>query len=150
MATTLTRNLLHITFSTKQREPLISDAIEPHLHAYLGGICRRSESPALTIGGTSDHVHLLVSLSKSLALSDLMMELKRDSSKWVKDHPAGTRDFAWQEGYFAFSIGASGIDDLTAYVANQKAHHATIDFKDELRKFLRKYEVEFDERYVWS
>jgi putative transposase len=149
MATTLTKVLLHITFSTKQRDPIISEAIEPHLHAYLGGICRRLESPALTIGGTSDHVHLLVSLSKSLALSELMMQLKRDSSRWVKDHPSGSRDFAWQEGYFAFSTGASTIEDLTAYIANQKAHHATIDFKDEVRMFFRKYGIECDERYVW-
>jgi REP element-mobilizing transposase RayT len=147
MASTLTRILIHVTFSTRHREPLIPESIEPDLHAYIGGICRRFESPLWTMGGTADHVHMLVSLSKKVALSDLLMEIKRDSSKLMKStSPA----FSWQDGYFGFSIGESGAAALREYIARQKEHHATIDFKEEMRAFMRKYGIEWDERYVWD
>jgi putative transposase len=149
MASTLTKLLVHVTFSTKDRTPTITSAIEPDLFAYIGGICRRMESPMLFINGVPDHVHMLVSLGKTVALSDLMLNVKRDSSKWVKGHE-GFESFRWQDGYFGFSIGESGVDALRAYVANQKEHHAAVDFKDEVRTFLRKYGIEWDERYVWE
>jgi putative transposase len=150
MASTLTRILLHITFSTKKRAPLIPAAIEPDLYAYIGGICRRMESPLLAMGGTPDHVHMMVSLGKTVAVSDLMLEAKRDSSMWIKDKSAALQEFAWQDGYFAFSIGESGVNALRAYIANQKEHHKSVDFKDEDRAFLRKFRVEWDERYIWE
>src|SRR5215831_10542797 len=100
MASTLTRILIHVTFSTRHREFLIPDLLEPDLYAYVGGICRRFESPLLTMGGTRDHVHMLVSLSKKVALSDLLLEVKRDSSKMAKDQVGS--DFGWQDGYFGF------------------------------------------------
>lgn len=148
MASTLTRLLIHITFSTKDRRPLIEPEIESGLIAYVGGICRRLESPLLAMGGTTDHVHLLLSLAKTVTLADLLLHVKRDSSKWMKQHSVA--DFAWQEGYFAFSIGQSGVVALEAYIAGQKEHHATRDFKDEVREFLRKYGVEWDEKVIWS
>ncbi len=150
MASTLTKILLHITFSTKNRQAVLPAALEPGLFAYMGGICRRMQSPVLTINGTVDHVHMLVSLAKTVALSSLMMELKRDSSKWIKENDAAMQGFEWQDGYFAFSIGESGVEALTHYIANQKEHHKTVDFKDEMRTFLRKYGIEWDERYVWD
>jgi len=150
MASTLTRLLVHITFSTKSRAAIIPEAIGPDFYAYIGGICRRMESPLLTMGGVADHVHMLVSLGKTVALSDLMLNIKRDSSKWMKEKDAAFGTFGWQDGYFAFSIGESGVDALRAYIANQKEHHKTIDFKDEMRAFLRKYGIEWDERYVWE
>ncbi|MBC7772515.1 MAG: IS200/IS605 family transposase [Pyrinomonadaceae bacterium] len=150
MASTLTKVLLHITFSTKNREAMLSSAIESPLFAYIGGICRRMDSPMLTMNGTADHVHLLVSLGKTMPLSDLMLNIKRDSSKWVKDGGETFRDFAWQVGYFAFSIGESGVEALKSYIANQKEHHKTINYKDEMRTFFRKYGIEWDERYVWE
>ncbi len=150
MASTLTRILVHITFSTKNRVAAIPETIEPGLYAYIGGICRRMESPLLAMGGVVDHTHMLVSLGKTVALSDLMLNVKRDSSKWMKERDAALREFAWQDGYFAFSIGESGVDALRAYIADQKQRHKTIDFKDEVRTFLRKYAVEWDERYVWG
>jgi len=150
MASTLTKVLLHITFSTKNRTPLIPEAIEADLYAYIGGICRRMDSPLLAMGGTADHVHMMVSLGKTVALSGLMLEVKRDSSKWIKDKNAALREFTWQDGYFGFSIGESGVDALRAYIANQKEHHKSIDFKDEVRAFLKKYSVEWDERYIWE
>ncbi len=147
MASTLTRILLHITYSTKDREPLLAPEIEPTLYPYVGGICRRMQSPLLAMGGTVDHVHMLVSLGKTVALAELMLHVKRDSSKWMKDH---VRGFAWQDGYFSFSIGQSGVEALRAYIAKQKEHHKRVDFKDEVRSILRKYGMEWDERYLWD
>lgn len=146
MASTLTRLLIHITFSTKHRAPFIPQHVEEHLYAYCGGICRNHESQLLKIGGTADHLHLLVSLSKNIALSNFMLHLKRDSSKWMKP---STHDFAWQDGYFAFSIGESGVDALSSYIADQKQHHERIDFRDEMRAFCRKYRVTLNEEYAW-
>jgi len=150
MASTLTRLLVHITFSTKRREALIPEEIEPNLYAYIGGICRRMESPLLAMGGITDHVHLLVSLGKTVALADLMLNIKRDSSKWIKEQDAALSAFGWQDGYFAFSIGESVVDALRIYIANQNEHHKTVTFKDEMRGFLRKYGIEWDERYAWD
>ena len=150
MASTLTKVLLHIAFSTKNRDPIIPTTIEPRLYAYIGGICRAMNSPLLAMNGVSDHVHMFVSLSKTIALSDLLLNVKRDSSKWVKENDATLHDFAWQDGYFAFSIGESQVEALQAYIARQKEHHKTVDFKDEMRAFFRKYGIEWDERYVWT
>lgn len=148
MASTLTKILLHITYSTKNRAAIIPSAIEPDLYAYIGGICRCMDSPLLAMNGTENHVHMFVSLGKTVALSDLMLNVKRDSSKWFKEKDAALGDFSWQDGYFAFSIGESGADALRVYIANQKEHHKTVDFKDEMREFLRKYGIAWDERYV--
>ena len=109
MAQTLTRLLVHVVFSTKDRCNWITRAVEPELYAYLGGICRNRESPALAIGGTENHIHLLTSLSKKIALADLMMTLKKDFSKWIKAKGDVFRDFHWQDGYGAFSIGESQV-----------------------------------------
>lgn len=150
MAQTLTSLLVHVIFSTKNRADLIPPEIEPKLHAYLGGIAKGKGCVALGIGGTANHVHLLVSMSKNLALSDLMEDLKKDSSKWIKTQAAGLGDFYWQEGYGAFSIGQSGVGDLKDYIAGQHERHRSVSFREEFVAFLRKYDVRFDERYVWG
>ena len=150
MASTLTKILLHITYSTKHRDAMIPEAVEPELYAYIGGICRRMGCPLLAIGGTSNHVHLMVSLSKTVSLAELMMNIKRDSSKLVKEKDPAASGFTWQKGYFTFSIGESGADGLRKYIANQKEHHATVSFQDEIRLLLQKYGMEFDERYMWD
>jgi REP element-mobilizing transposase RayT len=147
MASTLTKVLVHIVFSTKHREPLIGPGVEADLHAYIGGICRNMDSPLLAINGTADHVHMMVSMSKNVALSDLLLNVKRDSSKWMHER---THDFAWQSGYFAFSIGESNAAALRQYIADQKEHHASVSFVDEVRSLLRKYGVAWDEEHVWS
>jgi len=150
MASTLTKLLIHITFSTKQRAAMIPAPIEPNLYAYIGGICRRMESPLLAMHGTTDHVHMLISLSKNIPLADLMLNVKRDSSKWIKEQDLALNHFAWQDGYFAFSIGESGVDALRAYIANQKEHHKSMSFMDEVRALLDKYGIQRDERYIWE
>ena len=150
MAQTLTRMLVHVIFSTKERRNLITPEIEPEMHAYLGGICRNLESPALAIGGTENHVHLLISLSKNLALSDLMMALKKDFSKWVKTKGDTFRDFYWQNGYGAFSIGESQVLAVREYIHGQKERHQTATFEEELVALAERYNVSFDPRYLWA
>jgi REP element-mobilizing transposase RayT len=108
------------------------------------------DSPLHAMNGTTDHVHMLVSQGKSIALSDLMLNVKRDSSKWIKEKDASLREFAWQDGYFGFSLGVSQEEPTQTYIANQKAHHTTVDFKEEMRAFLRKNKMKWDERYVWD
>ena len=107
----------------------------------------RNGCALLAAGGTADHVHLLVSLSKSISVVELLLPLKRDSSAWMKD---AAPEFSWQDGYGAFSVGESQVEALRAYFAKQKEHHRTATFQDEYRTLLRKYGVEFDERYVWG
>jgi len=150
MAQTLTRLLVHVVFSTKERRNLIVPVVEPDLHPYLGGICRRCESPALVVGGTENHVHLLISLSKKIALSDFMMMLKKQSSKWLKTKGNDLVGFHWQDGYGAFSIGESQVGAVTEYIRGQTERHKSLPFEDELVTLAKRYGVAFDPRYLWS
>jgi REP element-mobilizing transposase RayT len=147
MSQTLTRILIHLVFSTKNRSPMIDPAVEADLFAYLGGICRAKGCALLCAGGTADHVHLLVSLSKTITLADLLLNLKRDSSAWLKSR--GAPRFSWQSGYAAFSIGESNVAALKRYIASQKRHHARRSFQDELRALCGRYGVEIDEVHAW-
>ena len=150
MAATLTSVLLHFTFSTKHRESLIPVDIFPELFAYMGGVCRDMKSPLLHAGGVADHVHLLVSLGKTVAYADLMMHVKRASSMWIKNARPGLSQFAWQDGYFCFSVGHDAIDDVRAYFDRQAEHHRTRGFQEEMLAFLKKYGVEYDPKYLWE
>jgi putative transposase len=150
MAQTLTRMLVHIVFSTKERRNLIASDLEPELYKYIGGICRTNESPLLAAGGTDNHLHLVVSLSKNLALSDLLMIMKKDSSKWIKSKGPRFADFHWQDGYGAFSIGESQLETVRAYLGRQKERHRRMTFEEEFVAFLERYKVPFDPRYVWT
>jgi len=150
MPQSLASVLVHIVFSTKHRQPLIKPEIEKELFSYMAAIFRQYESPAITINGTDDHVHILCSLSRKMALSDLLEEVKKSSSKWIKTKGAAYKNFYWQNGYGAFSIGESGVAGLKEYIANQKERHREKTFQDEYRAFLKLYNVEYDERYVWD
>ena len=150
MAQTLTSLLVHIVFSTKHRQPLIYPEVEADLFAYMGGILRNNNSRLLTAGGTSDHLHLLVSQSKTIALSELVMDVKKDSSSWLKTQDRSFRNFHWQDGYGGFSVGVSEVPRLTQYIANQKEHHRKVMFQEELLQFLKEYEIEYDERHLWN
>jgi putative transposase len=150
MAQTLVKLYVHIIFSTKNRADLIQTEIEEELFAYIGGITNQNKSKLLAANGTADHIHLLVSMSKNIELSELVGDIKRDSSKWIKTKGAAYRRFRWQDGYGAFSVGYTQIEDVKKYIANQKTHHADVSFEDEFRYFLNKYEMEYDERYVWD
>ncbi len=150
MAQTLVSLLVHIIFSTKHRAELIAPEIEPDLYAYLGGIAREHHARLLSAGGTSNHVHLLISQSKNMALSDLLEELKKSSSVWIKTQDAALAKFHWQDGYAAFSVGASQVQAVKDYLARQKQHHRKKTFQEELIEFLEKYDIEYNEKYLWS
>lgn len=149
MAQTLVSLMVHVIFSTENREPFITAEIEPELFAYMGGILRNHASRLLDAGGTADHVHLLISQSKNISLSSLMKDLKKDSSLWIKTKGRSFRNFHWQDGYGAFSIGKSDFYGLKEYLAGQKEHHRKRTFKEELIEFLEDYGVPYDERYLW-
>ena len=150
MGQSLTKNYIHIVFSTKHRLPLIDDNIEVELHSYLGGICNSLECSVIKVGGYSDHIHILCLLSKKITLMDLMKKLKSSSSKWIKTKGDKYQNFYWQDGYGAFSVNPAEIEIVTNYIANQKEHHRKKTFKGEYIAFLKKYHVEYDEKYVWD
>jgi len=150
MSQSLVKNYLHIVFSTKRRQKLIDGSMEGELYAYLGGICKRLACQPVIIGGHCDHVHILCLLSKNLMLAKLLEEVKSHSSKWVKTKGGLYKNFYWQDGYGAFSVNPSEVDAVIDYISKQKEHHVKRSFQDEYRAFLKKYRVEYDERYVWD
>ena len=150
MAQTLVSLLVHVIFSTKNRELFISPSIEPEWFAYMGGILKNQNSRLLDAGGTADHVHLLISQSKNVSLSSLMKDLKRDSSFWIKTKGRQFDNFHWQDGYGAFSIGHSQIAALKKYISQQKEHHRKRTFQEELMAFFDEYGMEYDVRYLWK
>jgi len=150
MAQSLANILVHLVFSTKERRPFINETIADDLYRYLATACATCGCPARRIGGTQDHVHILLSLSRTMAVSDLVKEVKTSSSKWIKTKGQEYRSFAWQGGYGVFSIGQSQVSTLTRYTDSQREHHRRRPFQDEFRALLRRYQVEYDERYVWD
>jgi putative transposase len=128
---------MHCVFATKERRPLIGPGLQERLWPYLGGIARENKMRALGIGGVPDHVHMLISIPSTLAISKAIQLLKGNSSKWVHDTFPQHRDFEWQEGYGAFSLGISGVDETLKYIANQAEHHRKLTFHEEVIQFLR-------------
>jgi putative transposase len=150
MPQSLSKVYVHITFSTKHRKDLIDKEIETSLFEYLGGICRGLECSPIKVGGHKDHVHILCLLSRKVAQMKLLEEVKKQSSKWVKTKSSKYSNFYWQDGYGIFSVNPSQIDIVEKYITNQADHHKKRTFQVEYRKFLKKYNVEYDERYVWD
>lgn len=150
MGQSLVQNYLHIIFSTKHREELIFPPYEQELHTYLGGVCKELDCPVLTVGGYTNHIHILCMLSKKIALMTLVQKIKAHSSKWMKTKDESLANFFWQDGYGAFSVNPSQVDVVINYIKNQHEHHRQKDFKDEYRAFLTKYKVDYNEDYVWD
>jgi len=150
MAHTYTNLLIHVTFSTSGRTPLLTDAIRSDVHAYLGGILRELDAAAIAIGGTADHVHLLIRLPANLPLADCLRIAKTNSSRWVKERWPERRSFAWQGGYGAFSVSESNRAAVIRYIRDQVQHHRRISFQDEFFALLKNHRVDFDERYLWQ
>jgi REP element-mobilizing transposase RayT len=151
MPQSLSNILVHIVFSTKNREPFLKEAdVRDEMHRMLGGISRGLDCPPVRIGGTADHVHLLARQARTISLADWVKELKRASSVWIKEREPLLALFHWQAGYGAFSVSQSQSPRVENYIERQEEHHRTITYQDELRELLRKHEVEFDERYVWD
>lgn len=150
MPQSLANILIHIVFSTKQRQSMIVPEITQELYSYIVGIAQTHQVHVHEIGGVEDHVHLLIALPRTLSLSRLVEDIKKGSSKWIKTKGNEYAGFAWQSGYGAFSIGQSGYEKLRRYIQTQKEHHKKISFQDEYRVFLKKYQIEYDEKYVWD
>lgn len=141
---------VHIVFSTKGRQALINPDLQSRLWAYMGGIARENQMKALSIGGTTDHVHVLLSLPTTSTVAKAVQLIKGGSSKWVHDTFEGLRKFAWQGGYGAFSVSASLLEETIRYIGNQSEHHKRKTFQEEYVEFLRRYGIDYDERYVWG
>jgi putative transposase len=150
MSQSLAQIYVHLVFSTKDRQPFLTDvSLRNEMHSFLGGACRTFDCPVLRVGGVADHVHILCRLGRKASVADLVKEINRASSIWVKDRSPSLRDFYWQAGYGAFSVSPSHVERLIEYIENQEAHHRKESFQDEFRRLLRKYGLEWDERYVW-
>ena len=151
MPQSLAKILVHTVFSTKDRSPFLRNkALREELHRYLGGILTNLDCLPIMIGGVEDHVHILSTLSRTCEPSEMVKEVKRGSSLWLKTRSPSLGAFSWQNGYGIFSIGFSQIQSLRSYIAGQEGHHRQTSFQDEFRLLLKRYEIEFDERYVWD
>ncbi|MEM9081799.1 MAG: IS200/IS605 family transposase [Verrucomicrobiota bacterium] len=150
MPQSLDQVLLHVVFSTKNRERWLEDELRDEMHAVFGGVAEGLGATLLKAGSVEDHVHLLFVLPRTVTIADLVMNLKTGSAKWLKGRSTHFGGFRWQAGYGVFSIGASQREDLERYFARQKEHHQKVSFQEEYRKFLDRYRVSYDERYVWD
>jgi len=148
MPQSLANILIHVIWSTKERRPLIADDVRAKLHGYMAGILKNIESPALIINSVSDHVHILCQVSKNLAACKLVEEVKKSSSKWMKEQ--GVVEFSWQNGYGVFSVSQSNAEAVREYIEGQAEHHQKRNFITEFREFCKRYNVVIDERYVWD
>jgi REP element-mobilizing transposase RayT len=137
---------MHCVWATKDRHPLIDPELQSRLWPYLGGVARETKIKALVIGGVEDHMHVLLSIPSTLSVAKSIQLLKGNSSKWIHDTFKDRWDFDWQEGYGAFSIGISGVEDTTKYIQNQAIHHRKTTFKEELETFLKKHGMEYVEQ----
>jgi len=150
MSQSLCKNFIHLIFSTKERRPLLTDDIRDEMHGYLGGVLRNWESPSIIIGGVEDHVHILFLVSKNHALAKIVEEVKSGSSKWIKTKSTKLINFYWQNGYGAFSVSQSNVKSVRQYIQKQKEHHDTVSYQDEFRNFVKRHDVDYEERYVWD
>ena len=150
MPQSLSQIIVHLIFSTKDRTPNLTDETLPSLHAYLATVSRNAKCECIRVGGVADHVHMAIRLSRTETIADLVEELKTSSSKWLKPKARHLREFAWQRGYGAFSIGYRDLDALIRYIDNQAEHHRKTTFQEEYLEFLTEFGVEHDPRYVWD
>ena len=141
---------IHYVFSTKYRVNIISDEIKERLWAYMGGIARENKLTLLSIGGTSDHIHILLNIPSTITIAKAIQLIKGGSSKWVNDTFQALQKFSWQEGYGAFSVSVSGIKDTITYTQTQEEHHKKLTFQEEYIAFLKKHGIDYDERYIWD
>jgi len=150
MPQSIAYNYSHITFSTKNRYPFIDKSIQGELFQYIGGICKKLDFKPVIIGGHKDHIHILCVLSRKVPLMKFIEEVKAHSSKWIKTKGSQYQKFYWQRGYGSFSVNPTEIDVVKLYIENQAEHHKQKSFQEEYLAFLKKYKVEYDERYLWD
>jgi REP element-mobilizing transposase RayT len=150
MPQSLARILIHLVFSTKNRAPLLPNDFYEPLKQYAYGIFEDQKCHLIEMNNVCDHVHLLFDLHRTEALSNVVMHVKKGTSRWLKEQGAQLSGFEWQAGFGAFSLGYSQKEDARGYIRRQQVHHAEISYQDELRDFFRRYEIAYDERYVWD
>ena len=150
MPQSLSKVIILIIFSTKDREPWLDREVRQRMHGYIATICRDAGAEALLVGGVADHVHVVTTLPRTLSQADLIETMKKTSSKWIKGVDGKYQGFFWQRGYGAFSVSPSQLAAVLEYVESQEEHHRSRSFQEEYRDFLGKYGIEFDERYVWD
>jgi REP element-mobilizing transposase RayT len=151
MPQSYTNLIYHIVYSTKERQPLTTNDLQPRLDDYIGGIIRRRGGICLEIGGMNDHIHILVKLKPDKAVSDILRDLKANSTGWMHDVFPRMKDFTWQKGYGAFTVSSSQVEKVRNYILNQEEHHKKVgSFRDEFIKLLVANEIEFDEKYLWT
>jgi len=150
MPQSLSKVILHLVFSTKDREPWLDSNVRSRVHAYLATICRDLGAEFVRIGGVADHVHIVTTLPRTLSQADFIEQIKKASSKWIKRLDALYRGFFWQRGYGAFSVSPSQLEAVLQYIEAQQEHHRTRTFQEEYRELLHRHAVDFDERYVWD
>ena len=150
MPQSLSKVVLHIIFSTKNREPWLDSGVRPRIHGYLATICRDLGAALVHVGGVADHVHIVTTLPRTVSQAQIVEQIKKTSSKWIKELNARYRSFFWQRGYGVFSVSPSQLDSVLKYIEGQQEHHRTRTFQEEYRALLRRHGVDFDERYVWD
>lgn len=150
MPQSLARLHVHLVFSTKNREPLITDAVRDSLHAYMATVLQNLGCVPVLINSVEDHIHLLFDLGRTIAVSQAVEDVKKASSKWIKTQGPAFSGFAWQSGYGAFAVSESNVETVREYIAHQPEHHRKKSFQEEYRQFLERHRIAFDERYVWD
>lgn len=150
MGQSLSQLYIHLTFGTKNRFPLKKPEWNKRMHAYLAGIFKSYESPAIIINSVKDHVHIFFRLSKNFALAKVVEEIKKESSKWIKEIDASNSKFSWQTGYGAFSVSSSKVDTVRRYIQDQHEHHKKLSYQAEVEQFLKEYGlIEYNSEYFW-
>jgi putative transposase len=150
MPQSLAKVYLHAVFSTKNRERVLTDDVRSALHSYMGGILNGVGCSPIEINTEPDHAHVLFVMSRTETIADVVGQLKKSSNDWLREQGAEFAQFYWQAGYGVFSVSHSAVEEVRAYIRNQREHHQRVSFQDEFRAFLQKHGVEFDERYVWD
>ncbi len=150
MPQSLARLHIHLVFSTKNREPIITDSVRSPLHAYMATVLHNLGCAPVLINSVEDHTHLLFDLARTVSISQVVEDVKKSSSKWIKTQGPEFGAFAWQSGYGAFAVSESNVETVRQYIANQREHHRKKTFQEEYRAFLKRHNVAFDERYVWD
>jgi putative transposase len=150
MPQSLARLHVHLVFSTKNRDPLITDRVRDALHGYIATVLQNLACAPVLINSVEDHAHLLFDLARTVSISQVVEDVKKASSKWIKTQGPEFASFAWQSGYGAFAVSESNVEAVREYVANQREHHRKKSFQEEYRQFLDRHRIVFDERYAWD
>jgi REP element-mobilizing transposase RayT len=140
----------HLIFSTRNRHPLIAEALQPRLYEYIGGILRESKCCLVAAGGMPDHIHLLIDLSRELTIAEAVRLVKSNSSKWIHETFPDQKAFAWQTGYGALAVSYSNLESVKRYLASQAEHHRKLTFQEEFLAFLNRHKIPYEERYLWE